>query len=193
MKKSDSIALITLGVGVAVSMGTVLLTPAWAINKCTGADGKVAFQDAPCQVGKSEQISVRPASGDGPTTHTPMPASNATDRQKTEAQRLEALISDSQRDRRKRDLQERLFPDAQAEIANHKAASRYHQPLYRRFHGLQPFNRQTCCDTEYAGVGRAQHRHQTQTHASSFVNNDSHGFSTENGALTAHRYVTSPT
>ncbi|RYF38321.1 MAG: DUF4124 domain-containing protein, partial [Comamonadaceae bacterium] len=34
---------------------------AWAINKCTGADGKVAFQDAPCVGGQSEKIEARPA------------------------------------------------------------------------------------------------------------------------------------
>ena len=28
-----------------------LCTPAWAINKCTLADGKVVYQDAPCQGG----------------------------------------------------------------------------------------------------------------------------------------------
>ncbi len=37
-------------------------TPAWAINKCTGPDGKTVFQDAPC-AGKGERIEVRPASG----------------------------------------------------------------------------------------------------------------------------------
>ncbi len=36
--------------------------PAWAVNKCTGPDGKVQFQDAPC-AGKGETITVRPASG----------------------------------------------------------------------------------------------------------------------------------
>lgn len=38
------------------------LKAAWAVNKCTGADGKVSFQDAPC-AGNGEQIDVRPASG----------------------------------------------------------------------------------------------------------------------------------
>ncbi|OGB58422.1 MAG: hypothetical protein A2503_10065 [Burkholderiales bacterium RIFOXYD12_FULL_59_19] len=33
---------------VIVALLAVLCAPAWAINKCTGADGKVAFQDAPC-------------------------------------------------------------------------------------------------------------------------------------------------
>jgi len=36
--------------------------PAWAINKCTGADGKVVFQDLPC-AGQGEVIEVKPASG----------------------------------------------------------------------------------------------------------------------------------
>ncbi|WP_298210641.1 DUF4124 domain-containing protein [Acidovorax sp.] len=35
------------------------LAPAWAINKCTGTDGKVSFQDAPC-VGEGEKIEVKP-------------------------------------------------------------------------------------------------------------------------------------
>jgi hypothetical protein len=40
----------------------VLASPVYAINKCTAADGTVAFQDAPCQ-GKGSAIDVRPASG----------------------------------------------------------------------------------------------------------------------------------
>lgn len=36
--------------------------PAWAVNKCTGPDGAVVFQDAPC-AGKGETLTVRPASG----------------------------------------------------------------------------------------------------------------------------------
>lgn len=37
-------------------------SPAWAVNKCTGPDGKVTFQDAPC-VGRGEAVVVKPASG----------------------------------------------------------------------------------------------------------------------------------
>lgn len=36
------------------------LSPAWAVNKCMDASGKVSFQDAPC-VGEGEKIDVRPA------------------------------------------------------------------------------------------------------------------------------------
>lgn len=35
---------------------TALTAPAWAINKCTGSDGKVTFQDAPCVSSKSETL-----------------------------------------------------------------------------------------------------------------------------------------
>ena len=50
--------------------GTVVCAPAWAINKCTGADGKVAFQAAPCTGGKTESMTVRPSGGgtDAPQT-----------------------------------------------------------------------------------------------------------------------------
>ena len=44
--------------GCALMLG--FLAPAWAINKCTDADGKVSFQDAPC-AGQGETIEVRPA------------------------------------------------------------------------------------------------------------------------------------
>ena len=44
----------------------LLAAPAWAVNKCTGPDGKVSFQDAPC-AGKGEQLDVRPASGSART------------------------------------------------------------------------------------------------------------------------------
>lgn len=41
--------------------------PAWAINKCVGADGRVEFQDAPCADGRGGRIDVRPASGHAPS------------------------------------------------------------------------------------------------------------------------------
>jgi hypothetical protein len=36
---------------------------AYAVNKCTDASGKIAFQDAPCTTSKSEQVKATPASG----------------------------------------------------------------------------------------------------------------------------------
>ncbi|MFT4241206.1 MAG: DUF4124 domain-containing protein [Acidovorax sp.] len=44
----------------ACALALGFLAPAWAINKCTGADGKVSFQDAPCP-GRGETIEARPA------------------------------------------------------------------------------------------------------------------------------------
>lgn len=41
---------------------TIAAAPAWAVNKCTGPDGAVVFQDAPC-AGKGETLKVSPAMG----------------------------------------------------------------------------------------------------------------------------------
>lgn len=53
---------------------------AHAVNKCTGTDGKISFQDAPC-AGKGNEIKVSPASGHS-TNFAPAPAVDgvATDR-----------------------------------------------------------------------------------------------------------------
>jgi hypothetical protein len=48
-----------------IALASFATAPAWAVNKCTGADGKVQFQDAPC-MGKGEVLVVKPASGRGP-------------------------------------------------------------------------------------------------------------------------------
>jgi len=48
--------------------------PAWALNKCTGPDGKVSFQDAPCEAAhKAESFEPHPASGNA----NPQAAQNA--------------------------------------------------------------------------------------------------------------------
>jgi len=38
---------------ITAALLVVLCTQTWAVNKCTGADGKVSFQDAPCAIGGS--------------------------------------------------------------------------------------------------------------------------------------------
>ena len=53
-----------------LAVALLMTAPAWAVNKCTGADGKVAFQDAPC-AGKGEKLDVRPASGKAPALAAP--------------------------------------------------------------------------------------------------------------------------
>ena len=126
--------------------------PAWAINKCTGADGKVSFQDAPCQ-GKGELLDVRPASGKG---NAPVVAPAGTDtgaagvaKPQTEAQRIDAQVTASQRERRKRDLEQLFIPQAKAATEQHRAscaqkqasldASKYayKQNLYGKTHAAQ--------------------------------------------------------
>ena len=43
----------------AIFLGALALAaPSWAVNKCTGADGKVTFQDAPCTSEKAEQVKI---------------------------------------------------------------------------------------------------------------------------------------
>jgi len=91
-----------------------LCAPAWAVNKCTGADGKVAFQDAPCS-GKGGQVTVRPATGDAPAAQAITPGVPST-----EAQRIEGLISDSQRLRKIQEYEVRVVPDAQQAITNQR-------------------------------------------------------------------------
>lgn len=47
----------------AVLMAALMVcAPSWAVNKCTGPDGKVSFQDAPCS-GRGEALTVRPSGG----------------------------------------------------------------------------------------------------------------------------------
>ena len=58
----------------ACALALGFLAPAWAINKCTGADGKVSFQDAPC-VGEGEKIEARPAM-EGGTPIQPAPSAS---------------------------------------------------------------------------------------------------------------------
>jgi hypothetical protein len=137
----------------------VLCAPAWAINKCTGQDGKVAYQDAPC-AGKGEQLTVRPASGGA------APALKATSGAGpgTEARRIEAQVTQSQRERRRRDLEQLFIPQARAVIEKHRAscaeqqtrleASKYvyKQNLYGKTHAAQAASEMAAaaatCDTK---------------------------------------------
>ena len=55
--------LVLIALAVCLVAFFVVLKNAWAINKCTGPDGKMSFQDAPCADGKGEALRIRPASG----------------------------------------------------------------------------------------------------------------------------------
>jgi hypothetical protein len=130
-----------------------------AVNKCIGPDGRVVFQDAPC-AGKGETITVRPASGAAPG----QPAGAAQGARQTEAQRIEANVAASQKERRLRDLTQREVPAADAAIESHLLACQdeqrriesgkfaYVQNLYGKTHAAQVAAEQAAaasrCDTK---------------------------------------------
>lgn len=134
-------------------------TQAQAINKCTAPDGSTVFQDAPC-AGKGSSITVRPASGPAPSAAQ----SSTTEPKQSEAQRIEAGIAKSQRERRLRDLQEREVPRAEAAIQQNITACerqqadiqarkyRYVQNLYGKTDAAQAAAEQAAaaarCDTK---------------------------------------------
>lgn len=129
---------------VVAALLATLCAPAWAINKCTGADGKVSFQDAPC-AGAGVTLDVRPASGSAPV---PLVAASGAVRV-TEAQRINANVAQSQSERRKRDLEQIFIPQAKSATVQHRAdctaaqskldASKYayKQNLYGKTHAAQ--------------------------------------------------------
>ena len=141
-------------------LALICALPAHAINKCTGADGNVTFQDAPC-AGKGQVIEVKPASG---PVQKPAALESGAIAPITEAQRIEAQIARSQADRRKRDLQERLVPAAIASVASHRTACEqrqtylaeqqyaYRQNLYGKTHAAQMASEMAAnaasCDTK---------------------------------------------
>lgn len=95
-----------------IVLACVVVSPVWAINKCT-IDGQVVFQDAACP-GKGETLTVRPASG---ASRAATPSELGSDKKPmTEAQRIEQGIAASQKDRRLRDLVEREVPGAESAI-----------------------------------------------------------------------------
>ena len=137
---------------------------AWAVNKCTGPDGAVVFQDAPC-AGKGEALTVRPASG--AARAAPAPAGSGVEapaKPQTEAQRIESNIAASQKERRLRDLTEREVPRADGAIRAHaqackeeqdrleQAKGRYVQNLYGKTDAAQKASEQAAaaarCDTK---------------------------------------------
>lgn len=124
-----------------------LCAPVMAITKCTGADGKVSFQDAPC-AGKSEAVNIRPASGPGRAAEPAAAAASGAKRQ-TESQRLDASVAASVKERRLADVQNIYYPQAIGSIDQHRRACvqeqadmksgqfRYVQNLYGKTHAAQ--------------------------------------------------------
>lgn len=110
----------------------------WAINKCVGPDGKVAFQDAPC-AGRGEVLDVRPASGRAPVLQKAAPgaadpvSAAPVSKPQSEVERIEAEVAKSQRARRKRDLEVVAIPNARLAIRQHtEACSRQQAQIQSR-------------------------------------------------------------
>jgi len=113
--------------------------PALAVNRCTGPDGRVSFQDQPC-AGQGGTIEVKPSTGKAPATG---PSGL------TEAQRINAAIDRSAAARRLIDLDSLLIPRAsqaldqsRARCASQRTALErsqyaYKQNLYGKTHAAQ--------------------------------------------------------
>jgi hypothetical protein len=52
----------------AAALLTLAVSPAWSVNKCTGADGAVSYQEAPCVPGAGGQkLKLQPVPASTPT------------------------------------------------------------------------------------------------------------------------------
>lgn len=77
---------------IALSVAIWAVTyPAWAVNKCTGPDGKVAFQDAPCADGKGEKLNIRATSATGANVVATGDAQARLDKMKRDNEMAEAI------------------------------------------------------------------------------------------------------
>lgn len=117
-----------------------LAAPVWAINKCTGPDGKVSFQDAPCAgSGKGEKVEVRlsssgigtaapgaaaPAASPASGASAAAPAAGAASAPaapaaaSAPAPRKEGAFGETWR--RKTDLEQRLIREARGALETHQ-------------------------------------------------------------------------
>ena len=149
----------------AAALLSALCAPVWAVNKCTGPDGRVAYQNEPCLTGKSEALTVRPAAGMAPPAPPPseqsLPPSSSP---MTEAERIEAQFTQSQKDRRKRELEETYVPQARGAVNQHRASCAdkqkqleasqyaYKQNLFGKTHAAQMASEMAAaaatCDTK---------------------------------------------
>jgi Domain of unknown function (DUF4124) len=122
--------------------------PALAINKCTGADGRTVFQDTPCQ-GKGEILDVKPAAGRALPAATAGASAISGGKGTTEAQRIEAQVLTSQKERRRRDLETIETLQAAGALDTHRRGCeqeqknlsseqyKYRQNLYGKTHAAQ--------------------------------------------------------
>lgn len=106
-----------LFVRIAVIAVVMASNHAWAINKCTGTDGKVVYQDAPC-AGRGEAIDVRPSRGHTSATQsTAVTAPTATQNATAPTKKEGAFGASWQR---RTYLENRGIADARAAIDGHQ-------------------------------------------------------------------------
>lgn len=101
---------------VVFALAAVVMVPAFAINKCVGADGKTVFQDVPC-AGQGQKIDVKPASGNA-TAMSPLPP-NAALPSGAAGDKKEGAFGE--RWQRRTYLENRGVPDARTAISSHQA------------------------------------------------------------------------
>lgn len=118
----------------AAALLTIAAAPTWAVNKCTGPDGAVVFQDAPC-AGKGEAIKVSPAMGSGTAQGSPDGAARAraelaavNRRAETRAaiERGEPLVGMTEAE-----LQQAMGDPNRANLANYNG-TQHNQLIYER-------------------------------------------------------------
>lgn len=132
------------------------------IYKCPDASGRTVIQQMPCMDGV--ELDVRPASGASraATPHTAAPQGDGTPM--TAAERINAATDASQRERRRRNLEQIQVPRARDAIFDHRDQCarkverleddqyRYVQNMYGKTHAAQRASERAAlsaqCDTE---------------------------------------------
>ena len=118
----------------AAALLTLATAPAWAVNKCTGPDGAVVFQDAPC-AGKGEVLKVSPAMGhatsaapsDGAArARAELAAINMRAETRAAIERGEPLVGMTEAE-----LQQAMGNPSRANLANYNGAQ-HNQLIYER-------------------------------------------------------------
>lgn len=148
----------------SIALALTACAPAMAqVYKCPDAGGRTVIQQVPCAGGK--ELSVKPASGHAATmTAAPASSGDSAAKPMTEAERINAKTDASARERRRRELQTIVLPEARAAMYAHRdrcAAEQnalkarqydYVQNLYGKTHAAQIASEMAAksaqCDTQ---------------------------------------------
>ena len=95
--------------------------PTWAVQKCTGRNGKVTFQDAPCASGSGEKLRIRPASGQEGDSAMSAQAQARIEKLKRDNEMSEAIRTHKPMvGMSKAQLQEAMGPATHVNVINYK-------------------------------------------------------------------------